>query len=187
MPDTLFLCNLSGSAEGMDGCGLKVLHLIAGEETREVEWGVGKAVLLEPAAHLTDHVHIVVDGGNDEVGELYPHASPFHGKDSVEDRLQMATTDPMVDVVAKRLEVDIGGIKVGQEVGERFLTDVASRDEDIPQSFLMGQTGTVRHIFYISEGLGVGVGDARTMMLQTEADQLLRGEVVVVHIVWVDL
>ena len=99
----------------------------------------------------------------------------------------MATTDPLVDVVAKRLEVDIGSIKVGQEVSEGFLTDIASRNKDIPQSFFMSQTGTVGHLFYISEGFGVGVGDARTMVLQTEVDELFWREVVVVYLIWSNL
>lgn len=187
MPDALFFCNLSGSAEGLDRCGLKVLHLISREETREMERGVGKVIGNEPLAHLTDHVHIVVDSWDNEVGELYPHASPLHGKDGIEDRLQMATTDPLVDVVAKRLEVDIGSIKVGQEVSEGFLTDIASRNKDIPQSFFVSQTGTVRHIFYIGKGFRVGVGDARTMVLQTEVDELFWREVVVVYLIWSNL
>ena len=187
MLDALFLSDLSGSTEGMDRCGLKVLHLIAGEKTREMERGVGKVIGNEPLAHLTDHVHIVVDSRDNKVGELYPHASPLHGEDGVEDGLQMTTTDPLVDIVAERLEVDVGSIEVGQEVSKGFLTDIASRDEDIPQSFFVSQTGTVRHIFYIGKGFRVGVGDARTMVLQTEVDQLLRGEVVVVHLVRGDL
>ena len=51
----------------------------------------------------------------------------------------------------------------------------------------MSQTSTVRHIFYIGEGFGVGVGDARTMVLQTAVDELFWREVVVVYLVWGDL
>ena len=187
MPDALLLSNLLGSTEGMDGCGLKVVHLIAREESRKMEWGVRKTMGNEPLAHLTDHVHIVVDSWDNEVGEFYPHASLLHGEDGVEDGLQMTTTDPLVDIVAERLEVDVGSIEVGQEVGKGLLTHIASRDEDIPQTFVVGQTGTVSYIFYIREGFCIGVGDARTMVLQTEVDQLLRGEVVVVHLVRGDL
>jgi hypothetical protein len=152
-----------------------------------VEWSVGKTMGNEPLAHLADHVHVVVDGGDDEVGDLYPYTCLLHGEDGVEDGLQMATTDALVDVVAKRLEVDVGSIEVGQEVGEGFLTDVASRDEDIPQSFFVSQTGTVRHIFYIGEGFGVSVGDARTVVLKTKVDELFWREVIVVYLVRGDL
>ena len=181
------LCDLLGSAEGLNRCGLKVVHLITGEETREVEWGLGKTMGDEPLAHLADHGQIVVDARDDEVGEFYPYACLFHGEDGIEHRLQMTTTDALVDIVAERLEVDIGSIEVGQEVGKGFLTDITSGDEDIPQSFFMSQTGTVSHIFYIREGLGIGVSDARTVVLQTEVDELLWREAVVIHLVRGDL
>ena len=181
MPDALLLSNLLGSTEGMDGCGLKVVHLVAREESREMEWGVSKAMGNEPLAHLANHIHIVVDARDHEVGDFYPHACLLHGEDSVEHRLQMATTDALVDVVAERLEVDIGSIEVGQEVGKGLLTHIACCDEDIPQAFVVSQTGTVSHIF------GIGVGDARSLVLQTEIDQLLWREVVVIHLVRGDL
>ena len=187
MPDALLLSNLLGSTEGMDGCGLKVVHLIAREEAREMEWGVSKTMGNEPLAHLADHIEVVVDARDHEVGDFYPHTCLFHGEDGVEHRLQMATTDALVDVVAERLEVDIGSIEVGQEVGKGLLTHIASRDEDIPQPFVVSQTGTVSHIFYIREGFGIGVSDARTVVLQTEVDELLWREVVVIHLVRGDL
>ena len=46
----------------------------------------------------------------------------------------------------------------------------------------MGQTGTVGDVFEVGEGLGVGVGDARTTVLLTEGDEGFRREVVVVDI-----
>ena len=97
----------------MDGCGLKVVHLIAREESRKMEWGVSKTMGNEPLAHLADHIHIVVDARDHEVGDFYPHTCLLRGEDSVEHRLQMATTDALVDIVAERLEVDIGSIEVG--------------------------------------------------------------------------
>ena len=181
------LCDLLGSTEGLDRSGLEVVHLVTGEETREVEWGLGKTMGDEPLTHLADHGQVVVDARDDEVGEFYPHTSPLHGEDGVEHRLQMTTTDALVDIVAERLEVDIGSIEVGQEIGKGFLTDVASGDEDIPQSSVVSQTGTVSDIFYIREGFGIGVGDARTVVLQTEIDQLCWRKIVVIDSVRGDL
>ena len=104
---------LAGGAKGMEGCGQQVVHAVAGEETAEVEGLVGKAVVDEPAAHAANHLHVVVDGGDDEIGELYPHAGIVHGEDGVEDGLQVASADALVDVVAERLQVDVGGIEPG--------------------------------------------------------------------------
>ena len=163
------------------------MHLIAREKATEMQWDFSEAFFIQPATHLANHIHIIINARDDKVSDFHPHAGLLHGEDGVEDGLQMTTTDPLVDIVAERLEVDVGSIEVGQEVRKGFLTDIASRDEDIPQSFFVSQTGTVRHIFYIGKGFRVGVGDARTMVLQIEADQLLRGEVVVVHLVRGDL
>ena len=99
----------------------------------------------------------------------------------------MSTADALVDIVAEGFQVDVGRIEVGQEVGEGFLTDIASRDEDVPKAFLVCQTSRIQDIFYISEGFGIGVGDARAVVLLTEADDLLGREVVVIHLIRRDL
>ena len=117
MLDAFFLGDALGGAERGERCGLGVEKTVAGEEAGEVEWGVGELVVDEPTAHLADHLEIVGELGDDEVGNLDPHACLLHGEDGVEDRLQMAATDTMVEVVAEGLEVDVGGIEVGQQVG----------------------------------------------------------------------
>ena len=84
MCDALLLSHLLSGSECLDGGGGLVWHLITREEATEMEWGVGKMVLDEPTAHLTNHVHIIVDIRNDEVGEFYPHPGFVHGEDGVE-------------------------------------------------------------------------------------------------------
>ena len=90
-----------GGAEGGERCGRRVEEAVAGEEAGEVEWGIGQVVVDEPTAHLADHIEIVGEVGDDEVGNLDPHASLLHGEDGVEYGLQMATADTTVDVVAE--------------------------------------------------------------------------------------
>ena len=46
----------------------------------------------------------------------------------------------------------------------------------------MGQTGAVGDVFEVGEGFGIGVGDARTVVLLTEGDEGLGAEVVVLDI-----
>ena len=98
----------------MEGCRRDVLHLVAGKEAAEVEWGFGEVVVSEPTAHLADHLQLVVDARNQEVGEFYPHAGIAHGEDGVEDGLEVAAADFPVDVVVERLQVDVGSVKVRQ-------------------------------------------------------------------------
>ena len=99
----------------------------------------------------------------------------------------MSATDALVDLVAEGFQVDVGSVEVGQEICEWLLTDVAGRDEDVPKAFLMCQTCRVYHIFYIGKGFGIGIGNAWTVVLQTEADDLLWREVVVIDIIRSDL
>ena len=99
----------------------------------------------------------------------------------------MSATDALVDFVAEGFQVDVGSVEVGQKVSQRLLTDVASRDKDVPEPFLMLQTRRIYHIFYIGKGFGIGIGNAWTVVLQTEADDLLRREVVVIDIIRSDL
>ena len=87
--------------------------MVAWKETAEMEWGIGKTVGYEPVAHQTNHIHIIVDARDDQVGELYPNAGLLHGEDSVENGLEMTATDTTVDIVAEGFQVDIGSIEVG--------------------------------------------------------------------------
>ena len=48
-----------GGAEGGERRWRRVGETVAGEETGEVEWGVGQVVVDEPTAHLADHIEIV--------------------------------------------------------------------------------------------------------------------------------
>ena len=66
-----------------------------------MEWYFSEVILPEPTAHPTDHLHVVVDTWDDEVGEFYPDAGLLHGKDSVEYGLKMASADAAIDVVAE--------------------------------------------------------------------------------------
>ena len=106
-----------GGAEGGERRWGGVGKTVAGEETGEVEWGIGKVVTGEPTAHLTNHIHIVGDAWDDEGGELDPDTGIAHGEDGVEDGLQTATADTTVEVVAEGFKVDVGGIEVRQQVG----------------------------------------------------------------------
>ena len=161
--------SINGDALGFlqrgNGCWREVLHLVAWEETAEVERSRSEAIGDEPLAHPSYHGHIVINGRYDEVRQFYPHTSIPHGEDGVENRLKVTATNTLVDFVAEGFQVYIGGIEIRQQVGKWFLTDIASRHENIPQSLFMCQTSRICHIFYIGKRFSIGVGDAWTMVL----------------------
>ncbi len=87
MLDALFFGYLLGRFERWQGCWWDVVHFVAWEETAEVQGAVGEAVAGHPAAHLANHLHVVVHARDDEIREFYPHVGIAHGQDGVEDGL----------------------------------------------------------------------------------------------------
>ena len=59
------------------------------------------------------------------------------------------------------------------------MTDIACRDEDVPQACFMGKSGSVDDILDVCKRLGIGVGNAGTMMLQAEVDHFFWREAIV--------
>ncbi len=102
MLDALFFGHLLCLLQRLQGCRWDVVHLVAREESAKVQGAVGESAADHPAAHLANHLYMVVQARDDEIREFYPHAGIAHGKDGVEDGLQMSAADLHVDVVAKR-------------------------------------------------------------------------------------
>ena len=140
--------------------------------------GFRKALFIQPATHPANHLHIVIHLRDDEIGDFHPYACLLHGEDGVKHGLQVTAAHPMIDVVAKRLQVYVGGIQVRQQVGKWLLAHVARRDEDIPKPGLVGLPRTVNGIFKIGQRLGIGVGNGRTAVLQAERNDVRRRQLV---------
>jgi len=84
MLDAFFNGDLLGFLQRVDGCRRNVLHLVAREETAEVQGIVGEAIAGYPLAHPTNYRHVIVDARDDEVRQFYPHASIAHRENGVE-------------------------------------------------------------------------------------------------------
>lgn len=179
MSDTLLLSNLTGRAQRGERRRRDVLHLEAGKEPAEVERGIGEAICDEPSAHSAYHLEVIVDLGYDQIGDLDPHACITHSQDSVEHSREMATADPLVYLVAERLEVNVGSIEVGQQVGKGLSTDVSSCHKDIIETCLVGLASCISDVFDISERLGIGIGDAGAAMLLTKGHEIFGRKIVV--------
>lgn len=114
--DAFFEGDLFGLLHGGEGCDGRVHEFVAGEEAGEMEWGSGQSVADKPLAHSSNHLRVVVDAGNQEVGDFYPDFRILHGEDGVEDGLEVATADTLVEAVIEIFEVDVGCVEIGQEV-----------------------------------------------------------------------
>lgn len=93
--------NCLGLLQREDGGRRNVQHLIAREETAEMQGIVGKPVADDPLTHPSNHLHIIVHTRDDKVRQFYPHTGIAHGDNGVKDGLQVATTDLHVDVVGE--------------------------------------------------------------------------------------
>ena len=84
----------------------------------------------------------------------------------------MAAADTLVYLVTERLEIDVGGIEAGQQVGKGLSTDVASCHKDIIETCLMSLASCIGDVFDISERLGIGIGDTGAAMLLTKGHEI---------------
>ena len=102
MLDAFFDGYCFGLLQSMNGRWRNVLHLEAWEETAEVQGIVCKTIVGYPAAHLANHRHVIVEARDDEIRQFNPYTGVLHGQNSVEDWLQVATADFLIDIVAER-------------------------------------------------------------------------------------
>jgi hypothetical protein len=74
---------------------------------------------------------IVVEGGNDEIGDLEPDTGfVFEPGEHVEDGLEMGESDFAVEIFGEGFEVDVGGVNLVVDVVEGFAGNVAVGDHD---------------------------------------------------------
>ena len=103
-------------------------------------------VLDEPAAHLPNHIHIVVHLGNQQVGDFKVRARFVKGDKRIKNWLQASSAHTPIDVVRERFQVDVSGIDERSQVAQRLLVDITGRNEDVPQPMFMGKRGDISDI-----------------------------------------
>lgn len=70
-------CGLSGISECFERGRGEIRQFVMGEEPGEMERHIGAEVFDDPLAHFPDIFHVVIQGGDDEVGYLKPYAFLF--------------------------------------------------------------------------------------------------------------
>ena len=130
---------------------------------------VGKTIVHYPSTHLANHRHVIVNTRDDEVRQFNPYACFPHSQDGVENWLQMTTTDLLIDIITKRLQVDVGSIEIWQQVCQWLLTHIACCHEDVPKAVFMSQPSCIHNILQIRQRFRVGVGDTRAMVASQDS------------------
>ena len=178
-PDSLPLRHVPRLIQRADGGWRCLEHLVPGEEAAEMEWYGFHPVVHHPPTHLLDHPHVVVDTGNQEVGQLEPYPGAVEREYGVEYGLKASSAHALVKKIAIVFQVDVGGVDVRDEVSQRSLFHESGAHEDVPESVLMGDACRVGHVFYVGEWLGVGICQPGAFLLQTEIHELTGRKLVV--------
>ena len=77
----------------------------------------------------------------------------------------MTATNTLIDVVTKGFQVDICSIDIRQQFSQWFLTHIASRNEDVPNTLFMRQTCRIHNVLNVSQRFRISIGNTRLMML----------------------
>jgi len=99
-----FAGDFAGAVEGAWRSGRLVAELEIGMEGGEVEGDVGAKMGEDPFGELAGFGGIVVEGGNDEIGDLEPDTGfVFEPGEHVEDGLEMGESDFAVEIFGEGL------------------------------------------------------------------------------------
>jgi hypothetical protein len=170
--------DFAGAMEGARRSGRLVAELEIGMEGGEVERNAGAEMREDPFGELASFGGIVVERGNDEIGELEPDVGfVFEPGEHVEDGLEMGERDFAVEIFAEGFEVDVGGVNVVVDVVEGFAGDVAVGDHDGFEAVELGGFADIDDVFAPDGGFVVGEGDGIAAVLQGEERNLFGREV----------
>ena len=181
-----FASNFAGAVERARRSGGLVAELEIGMEGGEVERNVGAKMGEDPFGELAGFGGIVVEGGNDEIGDFEPDMGfVLEPGEHVEDGLEMGEGELAVEIFGEGFEVDVGSVNVVVDVVEGFAGDVAVGDHDGFEAVELGGFADVNDVFAPDGGFVVGEGDGITAVLQGEKRNLFGREVLGVDLILV--
>ena len=109
---------------------------------------------------LVDLVVAVVVAGDEQRGDLHPHAVGDQPLQRVEHRLQVAAAHLPVEVLGERLQVDVDGIHPREQLLARPVAHVAGADRDRADAGGVAGVGDVDRVLEEDDRVVVGEGDA---------------------------
>ena len=150
-------------------------QLEIGMKRGEVQRHIVAQVLEDPVRELPEFFLLVVESGDDEVGDLEPDASlvpqPAQG---LEHRLQVGERDLGVELFGECFQVDVGGIDVLVDIEERLARDVAVRDHHVIEPGAVRLAGNVDDVLTPDRRLVISEGEMRDAALDCELHHLGR-------------
>lgn len=179
-----FAGNFARTMERVRRSGGLVAKLEIGMEGGEVEGDVGAEMREDPFGELAGFGGIVVERGDNEIGELEPHAGfVFEPGEHVQHGLKMSESDFAVEVFGEGFEVDVGGVNVVVDVVEGFAGDVTVGDHDGFEAVELGGFADVNDVFAPDGGFVVGEGDGIAAVLLGEERNLLGRKVLGIDLI----
>ncbi len=132
-------------------------------ERGEVHRHVGPEILDHPAGHGVELLVGVVVAGDDQVRDLHPDVRLVDQVlQGVEDVAQVRAAEAEVELLGERLEVDVRGVDVREELDSGSRADVPRSHCDGADPELMARVGDVAGVLEEDHGVVVGERDAPT-------------------------
>ena len=91
----------------------------------------------------------------------------MHKLNIIKNGLQSGFADFLVEIVSKRLDINVDAVQHRCQVTGDFRAHIAVADKDVGQPGLAGQDGGVPGVFEEDGRLGIGVGDKVLMLENT--------------------
>jgi len=127
---------------------------------------VGPQRFGDPITHPPDLVRRVVLPGHDQVGDLQPDVALVRQPPQrIQDRLQMAAGQPVVELLAERLEIDVGRVHHLEKRPPSRRRNVPVRHGHRLDAPGVAGSGRVDRVFGEDDRIVVSEGDASTSVL----------------------
>jgi len=115
------MCNLHSGFQYLNRGGRQVFKLVLGMKTAEMQWRVGKTIVMQPPAHLPYLPRLVGPARNNKIRDLKPNALIAVYPEGIEDWLEPAPGKLEICAVAERFKIDVGAVDMPAQIFERLL------------------------------------------------------------------
>ena len=167
--------NLAGAVERFRRSAGLIAQFEVRMERGEVQRDVGAEMVEDPVGEPPRLAGVVVERGNDEVGDLEPDGCfALEPEERIENGLEVGERGFAVEIFGERFEVDICGVNVIINIMEGFAGDVAVRNHDALKAVGCGGGADIDDVLAPDGRLVVGEGEGIAALLEGEQRNILR-------------